>query len=190
MSRTTTTDADTVRRRAESRDVRHRSAGRITTPGRRAMMAGAIVLLLAAIVIANQGPVRELLRERAQLAAKERQVAEIEKGNEAYKAEIARLEKSSYLEALARKQLAYAKPGEDVFIVQGLPPTASLPGSEVTPSVQAAREAGSTSGDGGSTSAAADASSAPVTGGSDAPSGAGPAQGWLGRLLSAVRGLL
>ena len=109
-------------------------------------------------MIANQGPVRDLLRGRAQLAAKEQQVAEIEKGNEAYKAEIARLEKSSYLEALARKQLAYAKPGEDVFIVQGLPPTASLPGSEVTPSVQAAREADSTSGDAASASAAIDSS--------------------------------
>jgi cell division protein FtsB len=148
------------------------------------MMAGVVILLLAAIAIANQGPVRELLRGRAQLAAKEKQVAEIEKGNEAYKAEIARLEKPGYLEALARKQLAYAKPGEDVFIIQGLPATASSPGGVVTPSAQAAQDAGD---------AAAGTSQSDATAGATAAGAATtapPNQGWIQRLLSAVRGLL
>ena len=144
-------------------------------------MAGVVVLLLSAIAVANQGPLRELLRGRAQLVAKETQVAEIEKGNEAYKAEIARLQKPGYLEALARKQLAYAKPGEDVFIIQGLPAAAPSPGSEVTPSVQAAQDAGDTVAAGGMNGAAAT---------SGDPAAAPPHQGWIQRLVSALRGLL
>lgn len=144
------------------------------------MLAGVVVLLLAAIVVANQGPVRDLLRARTQLAAKEKQVADIEKGNEAYKAEIARLQKPGYLEALARKELAYAKPGEDVFIIQGLPPATSPPGGQVTPSVQAAQDAGD--------AVAVDASAGASTN-SGTSSGAAPT-GWVQRILSAVRGLL
>jgi cell division protein FtsB len=138
------------------------------------MLIGVFLLLLVAIVVANQGPMSDLMRGRAQLAAKEKQVADLQKGNEAYKAEIARLQQPSYLEALARKELAYAKPGEDVFIIRG----ASAPpsGSEVTPSVQAAQDAGD------SVAAAAAASAGAAT--------APPHQGLLQRLLSAVRGLL
>jgi cell division protein FtsB len=143
------------------------------------MMIGVVLLLLAAIVVANQGPVRGLLQARAELAVKEKQVAEIEKGNAAYRAEIARLEKTGYLEALARKQLAYAKPGEDVFIIQGLPASASLPGSDVTPSEQAAQSAD----DAVVEPAAAEAASPGTS------SAAASHSGWFGRLLSALRGL-
>jgi cell division protein FtsB len=142
------------------------------------MMIGVVLLLLAAIVVANQGPVRGLLRARTELAAKEKQVAEIEKGNAAYKAEIARLEKAGYLEALARKQLAYAKPGEDVFIIQGLPSSGSLPGSDVTPSEQAARSADD---------AVVDPAAQAAASGTSSTTASHP--GWFGRLLSALRGL-
>lgn len=73
---------------------------------------------------------REVTRERAALEA---QVALVDQENTAVRSEITRLEYDSYLESLARSELSLARPGEDVFIVTGLPTSTTDTVVEVSP---------------------------------------------------------
>lgn len=57
------------------------------------------------------------------MAAKQEQVRRLEEENATARAEVERLHRSEYLEALARKERGYARPGEQVFVVKGLPLT-------------------------------------------------------------------
>lgn len=83
------------------------------------------------------GPYRDWRDASARLSAVEQEVALLEQGNQALESQAARLEKDSYLEALARKDLNLARPGEEVFIVKGLPdtdaPAAAVPSPEAGP---------------------------------------------------------
>ncbi len=80
------------------------------------------------------GPYLDLRESSARLAAMEQEVTVLQQGNQALQTQAARLEKESYLEALARKDLNLARPGEDVFIVTGLTGTTETP---VTPEAAA-----------------------------------------------------
>lgn len=83
-----------------------------------------VLLLLAAFgVVRSAEPFREYREVTRERAALEAQVALVEQENTAVRSEIAHLEHDSYLEALARSELSLARPGEDVFIVTGLPTT-------------------------------------------------------------------
>lgn len=101
-------------------------AGSATASGsRRVSPALAIVLVLLAAfgVIRSVEPFREYREVARERAALEAQVVLVEQENTAVRSEIAHLEHDSYLEALARSELSLARPGEDVFIVTGLPTT-------------------------------------------------------------------
>jgi hypothetical protein len=71
-------------------------------------------------VLVNLGPYREYADAREKLEAKELEVALVEQEIASLQQEMVRLGDKTYLEALARKELAYARPGEEVFIVKGL----------------------------------------------------------------------
>jgi cell division protein FtsB len=80
----------------------------------------ALALLPIALYL-NLGPYQEYQKARERLGDKQQEVALVQKENANLRAEMDRLQKDTYLEALARKELAYARPGEEVFIVKGLP---------------------------------------------------------------------
>lgn len=101
-----------------------RDSGDTPRPRRRPYALVIVLVLIAAFgVVRSIEPFREyreVQRERADLEA---QVALVEEENAAVRSEIDHLKNDSYLEALARSELNLARPGEDVFIVTGLPTT-------------------------------------------------------------------
>ncbi|MHB1343134.1 MAG: FtsB family cell division protein, partial [Thermoleophilia bacterium] len=74
-------------------------------------------------VARSVGPLSEFREARSERADLEAQVALLVQENEAVGSENDRLDHDTYLEALARSELNLARPGEDVFIVTGLPTT-------------------------------------------------------------------
>ncbi len=90
---------------------------------RRVVTLLAFLLLLAGVILVNVGPLRDLRRAEARVVAKQQQVSQAEEENRATRAETERLQRSENLEALARKELNYARPGEKVYIVKGQPTT-------------------------------------------------------------------
>ncbi len=90
--------------------------------GRRrlAYVIGFLVMIPLGFFV-NAGPYQDYQQVREQLRAEEEEVALLESENATYVGEIERLQKDSYVEALARRELTYSRPGEDVFIVKNLP---------------------------------------------------------------------
>jgi len=82
-----------------------------------AVCAGLLILLAVA---ANYGPLHEWRDARARLEKKQAQVAQLSAQKAQLEAQLKNLGDSTYLEGLARQELTYARPGEDVFIVNGL----------------------------------------------------------------------
>ncbi|GAB4243885.1 MAG: hypothetical protein Kow00129_03260 [Thermoleophilia bacterium] len=80
-----------------------------------------LLLLFPVGLYVNLGPYGDYVEARERYEAKAEEVALLERENAAYRSEIDRLEDDDYLEALARKELTYARPGEEVFIVKNLP---------------------------------------------------------------------
>lgn len=80
----------------------------------------AFLVLVPLAVLVNLGPYREYAESREKLQGKQAEVALIEEEIAHLQGELGRLETDAHLEALARKELAYARPGEEVFIVKGL----------------------------------------------------------------------
>jgi cell division protein FtsB len=86
---------------------------------RRILVLGCLTLLVIAGVAANYGPLRhyQVARDRLENAAAE--VADLEGQKAALQAELAKLSETGYLEGLAREELTYARPDEELYIVTG-----------------------------------------------------------------------
>ncbi len=86
---------------------------------RRLLVLGCLTLLVIAGVAANYGPLRhyQVARDRLEKAAAE--VADLEGQKAALQAELAKLSETGYLEGLAREELTYARPDEELYIVTG-----------------------------------------------------------------------
>ena len=84
---------------------------------RRLLLAGFFLLLLAVGAAANYGPIRHYLDARARLERVAGQVAGLEEQKAALQAQLAKLSEAGYLEGLAREELTYARPDEDLYIV-------------------------------------------------------------------------
>lgn len=82
-----------------------------------------LVAIVALGVARSVGPVDRYLEVKAERADLEAQVALLEEENTAVQSEIDSLGHDTYLEALARSELNLARPGEDVYIVTGIPTT-------------------------------------------------------------------
>ena len=80
-----------------------------------------VVLLLAAIVgisvLVNYGPVSAYRSAHSRLDAATAQVSELKQQKEQLQSELGKLGEAGYLESLAREELTYAKPGEEIYIV-------------------------------------------------------------------------
>jgi len=107
------------------------AAGR-RSRGRRPSRRTTRILILLAVVIAGvlltRGPLLSYQGAHARLADQRAQVDLIKQQNKALTEQISGLGETSTLEDLARKDLSYARPGERVYTVQGVPdPPASQP---------------------------------------------------------------
>ncbi len=100
------------------------SAGARAIPRDRPRLTGraAILLVIAGVLaLAMLVPARQLLDQRARLAALERRAAELEERNRELRAEIARLRDPLELERLARACLGMVRPGETLLVAPGAP---------------------------------------------------------------------
>ena len=82
-----------------------------------------VLLLLLALVglaaAANYGPLKHYLDARARLEKATADVAALETSNTELQARLSKLLEPGYLEELARQELTYSLPDEDLYIVTG-----------------------------------------------------------------------
>jgi cell division protein FtsB len=86
----------------------------------------ALLLVVVAACFANAGPLRGYVESRERMEATQAKVAALEKEAADLKAEVRAFENGSRVEVQAREDLTYTRPGEDVFIVEGLPSTTTV----------------------------------------------------------------
>jgi len=98
---------------ADSRKIKQAACRR----RRRALVAVLFFALLTAGLAVNLGPLTDYLDARARLEKASQQVAALEQQRLELQAELGKLTEASYLENLARKELSYARPGEELYIV-------------------------------------------------------------------------
>ncbi len=84
---------------------------------RRLLLLGCFLLLVAVGAAANYGPMRHYLDARARLERVAGQVAGLEEQKAALQAQLAKLSEAGHLEGLAREELTYARPDEELYIV-------------------------------------------------------------------------
>src|SRR5680860_1329008 len=91
--------------------------------GRRRLLAvGSVLLVVLTGLLVNWGPYHDYRASQETLHAMQEETAHLRGEVDASEARVARLKKDGYMEALARKELTYARPGEEVYIVKGLTP--------------------------------------------------------------------
>jgi cell division protein FtsB len=120
----------------------------------------ALAALLIAASLANASPLRAYLGSKERLDAAQTEVSHLEQETAQARKEVRALEDGIRVEVQARKDLTYAREGEEMFIIEGLPASSSTTSS---------------------TASAATASSG---------QGSGGAQGLLDRVLDFLAGLL
>jgi cell division protein FtsB len=98
--------------RASSRPARKHSSKR-----RRLVILFVLVLIVGLSVAVNYGPMTAYRNARARLDTATVQVNELQKQKEQLQSELGKLGEAGYLESLARGQLTYAEPGEEVYII-------------------------------------------------------------------------
>jgi cell division protein FtsB len=94
----------------------------------------ALLALVTAACLANASPLRGYLESRDRLEAKQATVAALEKEKADLQTEVRAFEDGSRVELQARQDLTYTRPGEDVFIVEGLPSTTTVTAQSILPS--------------------------------------------------------
>jgi cell division protein FtsB len=131
---------------------------------RRVLVVASLLLVLGLALAMNYGPIQAYRDAHAHLQAAAAQVSALERQKAQMQAQLGKLSEAGYLESLARQELTYARPGEQVFILTG--------------------GAGSSDASAGAAQNAGDA-------GDTAPSAPGTAThpGFLERLLTAIAGL-
>jgi len=102
---------------------------------RRARLALAAALVLAAAIIGFEFPFAELVHQRGELASLDASVAHVVGADAALRADIAALSSSATLAAIAHEQYGLVRPGQQPYVV--LPPTraAGPPSGLETPEI-------------------------------------------------------
>ena len=172
------------------RAARERAA---RTGRRRWLVLFGFVLVVVVAILANVGPLTHYQDASARLdkatAAAESLAAQKAK----LQGDLAKLSETGYLETLARQQLTYARPGEDLYIVTGAAGETTTASGQAEGSLTSALPTV-----GGALSAALDADpsakTVPSTGagrtfGTDASGAAEEDQGFFEGIISAIRGL-
>src|SRR5665811_2369581 len=104
-------------RSSHSRSNHSRQEGR-----RRLLAVGSVLLVVLTGLLVNWGPYHDYRASQETLHAMQEETAHLRGEVDASEDRVARLKKDGYMEALARKELTYARPGEEVYIVKGLTP--------------------------------------------------------------------
>src|SRR5680860_1290447 len=104
-------------RSSHSRSSHSRHEGR-----RRLLAVGSVLLVVLTGLLVNWGPYHDYRASQETLHAMQEETAHLRGEVDASEGRVARLKKDGYMEALARKELTYARPGEEVYIVKGLTP--------------------------------------------------------------------
>lgn len=86
---------------------------------RRFLLLAMCVVLLVMAVAANYGPLSAYVDARSRLASATASIAELSAQKAEMQVELGRLSESEYLESLARQDLSYTRPGEELYIVTG-----------------------------------------------------------------------
>lgn len=103
---------------AQSGDIASPASKRPPFAARRRLLVGVSLLVLVGLaVVANYGPVRDYRDARARLEERTARVAALEAQKTELQARLGKLSEVGYLESLAREELTYVRPGEDLFIV-------------------------------------------------------------------------
>lgn len=117
---------------------------------------GCVVLLLVISVAANYGPLQHYRDARARAEKVAVEVASLEKHIDEMQAQLGKLSQSTYLEDMARRQLTYTLPGEDLYIVSGVSEgsaaTAGVPSGEAANVPETSQDQGLSVGSGGAES--------------------------------------
>jgi cell division protein FtsB len=87
---------------------------------RRVLLLVMTLLLVGAAILANYGPVRAYRDARARLEQASTAVSELETQKAELQSQLGKLTETGYLESLARQELAFTRPGEDLYIITGL----------------------------------------------------------------------
>jgi cell division protein FtsB len=147
---------------------------------RRIFMLIVLALLVIAAVLANYGPVQSYVDAHTRADSARAKVAALEAQKADLQSELGKLAEADYLESLARKDLTYARPGEDVYIVTGLGEETVLGAASATDLDPAAAASDAGVAATGTTVAVADAGDAEGAGsveGAGFAEGAGSAEG-------------
>jgi cell division protein FtsB len=84
---------------------------------RRIVVAILLALVVGVSVLVNYSPLTAYRGAHARLDAATAQVTELQKQKEQLQTELGKLTEAGYLESLARQELTYAKPGEEIYVV-------------------------------------------------------------------------
>jgi hypothetical protein len=133
-----------------------------------------VVLLVVVGVLANMEPLTHYQDARARLQTATAKVDTLAAQKTDLQGQLAKLSESGYLETLARKQLTYVRPGEELYIV-------TKPAGDTGAAAAAAVQTG------GADAAGTSAATSALASGADASATQSP--GFLERVLSAIRGL-
>ncbi len=86
---------------------------------RRVLLLAICVMLLAMAIGANYRPLRAYFDARQRLATATAGIAELSARTAELQSELGRLSETDYMESLARQDLSYTRPGEELYIVTG-----------------------------------------------------------------------
>ena len=86
---------------------------------RRILILMAIVIVLAVATFSNYGPLQGYKDARGRLQKATAELASLEKQKADLQAHLGKLTETGYLESLAREDLTYARPGEEVYVITG-----------------------------------------------------------------------
>jgi cell division protein FtsB len=118
----------------EKRTPRSARRGSATAARRRWLILFAMVVIVVAAIAANIGPLTHYHEAKSRLDAATAKVNALKAQRADMQEQVAKLSETGYLETLARGQLTYVRPGEDLYIV-----TPSADGTEEVTVTPAAR---------------------------------------------------
>ncbi len=105
---------------------------------RRLLLLFLVLALVAVAVLANYGPLEAYRDARLRLDQATSAVSTLEEQKTQLQSELGRLSETGYLESLAREQLTYTRPGEQLYIVTGLDEATAESATDIAGSEQGA----------------------------------------------------
>ncbi len=159
------------------------------TARRRWLLLFAVVAVVVVAFLVNIGPLTHYQDASARLQKVTAKVDTLQTQKADLQGQLAKLSETGYLETLARQQLTYVRPGEELFIVtKPAGDTAAAAAGPASPAIGSGIGAG-VGGDLGSGVPAVQTESANAAETGATETGGAQSPGFLERMLAAIRGL-